>query len=352
MRKKFLNLVSVSVLAACIIFSFAACSFPENEQGDVSSLVTSEGVQTETSSEISSEPASSDPSSRPSSSSRPAISNPYEGSSSMTASERRELPADEKEKAYQLIKRFKQADISLLRYYNEDIVDCTGFLPEMVKNVTAVKTVTDKQEIKSLINAMRLDTWYPRQQTIKNMPRWAVYIDEDLMIGLMGGRELRLETKDESYCFEAPVDVVSVLIRDCKLIKNPDEQTTARLIEELKQTEPSLIRYYDMRGKNPLLYYPMNELDDRLLMRVDVDSEEIEKLTSALNLEQWQAGDMLLESSPLYYIYFDENIYIGLDWTPTGKERLVSIHTKDATAYYIVPREVYANLEKVIFRTR
>ncbi|MBQ7799333.1 MAG: hypothetical protein IJ370_02455 [Oscillospiraceae bacterium] len=346
MRKGFLALVGVGVVSVCMLFSFAACSFSLGERGDVSSLVTSESAQTETSSEA----ASSEPSSRPSSSSRPVLENSSSNYSSQMPTH--ELSADEKQKAYQLVKRLKQADISLLRYYNSDITNCTGFRPEKVKNVTAVKTVTDKQEIKSLVNAMRLDTWYPREQTIKTWAHWAVYIDEDFKIGIIGGRQLRIETKDESYCFEAPTDVFSTLVRDCELVKNPDEQTVQRLIEELKQTKPTQIRYYEMRTKNPLLYYPLNELDDRSLIRVDVDSEEIEKLTSALSLEQWQADDMLLENPPLYYVYFNENIYIGLDWTPTGRERRVSIHTKDATAYYIVPREVYTNIEKVLYRTR
>jgi len=338
MRKSLLFLVGIGIMSVCMLSSLAACSFFAGEQGNNSSLVTSEGAQTETSSEA----ASSDPSS----SSRPVLENSSSDYSSQMWTH--ELPEDEKQKAYQLINRLKQKDISLLRYYNDEITDCTGFMPENVKNVTAINTVTDKQEIKNLINAMRLDTWYPREQTIKTMPRWAVYIDEDLMIGLMGGRQLRLVTKDECYCFEAPADVFGALIRDCELVKNPDEQTVQRLIEELKQAKPSQIRYYEMRTNNPLLYYPMNELDDSLLVRADVDSEEIEKFMSALSPEQWQAGDMLLEDPPLYYVYFDENIYIGLDWTPTGKERWVSIHTKDATAYYIVPREVYANIEKAI----
>ena len=346
MCKKFLNIVSVVVVSVCVMVSFAACTPHLNELGDVSSLATSEIVKTETSSEAN----SSQPTSRPSSSSRPVLENSSSNYSSQMPTH--ELSADEKQKAYQLIKRFKQADVSLLRYYNDEITDCTGFRPEKVKNVTAIRMVTDKQEIKSLVNAMRVDTWYPREQTIKNQARWAVYIDEDFKIGLMGGRQLRIETKDESYCFEAPTDVFSTLVRDCELVKNPDEQTVQRLIEELKQTKPTQIRYYEMRTKNPLLYYPLNELDDRSLIRVDVDSEEIEKLTSALSLEQWQADDMLLENPPLYYVYFNENIYIGLDWTPTGRERRVSIHTKDATAYYIVPREVYTNIEKVLYRTR
>ncbi|MBQ1263424.1 MAG: hypothetical protein IIX89_03955 [Oscillospiraceae bacterium] len=346
MRKNFLDLVGIGIVAVCMMLSFVACSLPANEREDISSLVTSEGVQTETSSEA----PSSDPGWRPSSSSRPVLENSSSDYSSQMWTH--ELPEAEKQKAYQLINRLKQKDISLLRYYNDEITDCTGFMPENVKNVTAIKTVTDKQEIKNFVNSLNLDTWYPREQTIMTMPRWAVYIDEEFKIGLMGGRQLRIETKDESYCFEAPADVFGTLINDCELVKNPDEQTAQRLIEELKQTKPSQLRYYKVNTNNPLLYYPMNELDDSLLVRVEVESEEIEKFTSALSPEQWQADDMLLEDPPLYYVYFDENIYIGLDWTPTGKERRVSIHTKDATAYYIVPREVYANIEKVIYRAR
>ncbi|MBQ5816288.1 MAG: hypothetical protein IIW33_02375, partial [Oscillospiraceae bacterium] len=199
MRKSLLFLVVIGVMSVCMMFSFAACSLPANEREDISSLVTSEGVQTETSSEA----PSSDPGWRPSSSSRPVLENSSSDYSSQMWTH--ELPEAEKQKAYQLINRLKQKDISLLRYYNDEITDCTGFMPENVKNVTAIKTVTDKQEIKNFVNSLNLDTWYPREQTIMTMPRWAVYIDEDFKIGLMGGTQLRIETKDESYCFEAPV---------------------------------------------------------------------------------------------------------------------------------------------------
>ncbi|MBQ8338492.1 MAG: hypothetical protein IJY33_05040 [Oscillospiraceae bacterium] len=341
MCKKFLNIVSVVVVSVCVMVSFAACTPHLNELGDVSSLATSEIVKTETSSEAN----SSQPTSRPSSSSRPVLENSSSNYSSQMPTH--ELSADEKQKAYQLIKRFKQADVSLLRYYNDEITDCTGFRPEKVKNVTAIRMVTDKQEIKSLVNAMRVDTWYPREQTIKNQARWAVYIDEDFKIGLMGGRQLRIETKDESYCFEAPTDVFSTLVRDCELVKNPDEQTAAGLIETIKQKEVSVLRYYEKSIYNPLIFHPHNEFEGAQYFKYVTDSEKIDQFIELLSLEEWKLGNMRLTDSPLHHVYFDEDTYISLE-DPSDDHYWVSIHTKDASAWYIVPREAYWELEKNI----
>ncbi len=336
------------VFAVCFLTNPKTDKDPQNssslsgsEQGDVSSLISSETAQTETSSEAN----SSQPTSRPSSLSDSVISNPFEGSSSQMPTH--ELSEDEKQKAYQLIKRFKQADISLLRYYNDEITGCTGFRPEKVKDVTAIRTVTDKQEIKSLVNAMRLDTWYPREQTIMNQARWAIYIDEDFKIGLMGGRQLRIETKDESYCFEAPVDVVSVLIRDCELIENADEQTAAGLIETIKQKEVSVLRYYEKSIYNPLIFHPHDEFEGAQYFRYITDSEKIDQFIDLLRLDEWKTGNMRLTDSPLYHVYFDEETYISIE-DPSDDHYWVSIHTKDASAWYIVPREVYWELKEDI----
>lgn len=334
MRKSLLFLVGIGIMSVCMLSSLAACSFFAAEQGNNSSLVTSESAQTETSSEA----ASSDPSS----SSRPGLENSSSDYSSQMWTH--ELPEAEKQKAYQLIKRFKQADISLLRYYNSDITDCTGFRPEKVKNITAIKTVTDKQEMKNFVNSLNLDAWYPREQTIMNQARWAVYIDEDFKIGLMGGRQLRLATKDESYCFEAPVDVVSVLIRDCELVKNPDEQTASSLIEQLKQKEVSVLRYYEKSIYNPLIFHPHNEFEGAQYFRYVTDSEKIDQFIDLLRLDEWKTGNMRMTDSPLYHVYFDEDTYISVE-DPSDDHYWVSIHTKDVSARYIVPREAYWELK-------
>ncbi len=343
MRKNLISMFGISIMVACIIFSFTACSLAENEQGDLSSVVTSESAQ----SEISSEPASSEPSSRLSSLSNSVISNPFASSSSMTYSEMRELDADEKQKAYQLIKRFKQADISLLRYYSDEITDCTGFMPEKVKDITAIKTVTDKQQINSFVNSLRLDTWYPCKQTIKTWAHWAIYIDEDFKIGLMGGTQLRLETKDESYCFEVPVEVASVLIRDCQLVKNPDEQTTARLIEELKQKKVSVLRYYEKSINNPLIFYPLDEFEGSQYFGYVTDSEKIEQFMELLRFDEWKSGDMRLNGGPIYHVYFDEDTYLSVEGS-SDDYYWVSLHTKEVSARYIVPRDVWRELEEHI----
>ncbi len=343
MRKGFLALVGVGVVSVCMLFSFAACSFSLGEQGDVSSLVTSESAQTETSSEA----ASSEPSSRPSSLSDSVISNPFEGSSSMTASERLELSAEDKQKAYQLIERLKQKDISLLRYYNEITSSgvCDGkFDTQALKDATVIKTVTDKQQIKSFVNALSLDTWYPREQSIKTWPHWAVYIDEDFRIGIIGGRELRLVTKDESYCFEVPANVLGALQLDCMLIKNPDEQTASSLIEQLKQKEVSVLRYYEKSIYNPLIFHPHNEFEGAQYFRYVTDSEKIDQFIDLLRLDEWKTGNMRMTDSPLYHVYFDEDTYISVE-DPSDDHFWVSIHSKEVSARYIVPREVYWELK-------
>ncbi len=351
MRKKFLNIVSVVVVSVCVMVSFAACTPPLNESGDVAGIVTSETAQTETSSEA----ASSDPSLRPSSSSRPAISNSFEGSSSMTISEMQELDAEDKEKAYQLIKLLKQKDISKLRYYNQytasAFVRSGWFDPEDLKDAMAVKTVTDKQEIKGFVNNLRLDTWYPGKWPILSMPELAICIDEDVKLGIIcvndGYSWLQISIKDKSYAYKAPIDLCPTLARDCELIKNPDEQTTSALVERLKQKEISALRYYEKKITNSLIYQPRDEFEGAEYSRVVTDSGQIERFIADLSLDDWESGDMRMTNSPLCHVYFDEDLYISLE-DRSDDYFWVSIHTKDVSARYKVPRTTYQELERDI----
>lgn len=200
------------VFAVCFLTNPKTEKDPQNssslsgsEQGNVSSLVTSEKAQAETSSISTSSLSSSQ-------------------TMSATASEDDGLTSEYKQKARQTIEAVKQKNISTLRYYSSyetPGIATTQYRPfENVKNSPTTKIETDKEKIKQIIKELRLYEWVADICTLKGLPKASIYLDEDVYMDLEGqsGENCWISIclgKGKGATFLAPRDVYSKLENDC-----------------------------------------------------------------------------------------------------------------------------------------
>ena len=325
-------------------------SIPQNEQGNVGNIVSSEITQNENSSASTSSFSSSQ-------------------TMSATASENDGLTPEYKQKARQTIEAVKQKDISTLRYYSSygtPGIATTQYRPfEEIKNFPAAKTETDKEKIKQIIKDLRLDEWAADICTLKGLPKASIYLDEDVYMDLEGqsGEKCWISIclgKGKGATFLAPADVYSKLEDDCRVDitstpafqfgnnKLPERayKMAAQLIKAVNEKEISVVRCYDMRREqSSLSFHPFEELEKITPFKEITSDKEIENLIEGLRLDEWQVGSMNLKHMPQFYIYLNEDMHINLE-AQTGEVSWMSINMQGASSRFVVPNEVYDSLEE------
>ncbi len=347
----------VVAVVVCIVFAVCFLTNPKtdkepqnssslsgSEQGDVSSLVTSETAQTETSSDLFSS----------------SLSNSSLFSSqtmSATATEDDGLTPEYKQKARQTIEAVKQKNISTIRYYSGDEVReiaTTQYRPfEKVKNSPTAKIETDKEKIKQIIKELRLDEWVPDICTLRGLPQASIYLDEDVYIdleGQSGGNcwiSINLGNLNGAT-FLAPRDVYSKLEDDCR-VKIASAQLAERIVETMKGRKYSEIKFYDVRGKVKTSgYCPLEQLSSVEPTKTLTNSSEIESFRESLRLNEWKPYGKKTEQEPKFYIYFN-GMQLSLEMQ-TEEVSVVSTNSESTTAYFSIPKDVYDSLEAMCSR--
>ena len=122
-----------------------------------------------------------------------------------------------------------------------------------------------------------------------------------------------------------------------------------RLMNELKNTEIEIIRFYSTKGTN-LAGTGFQKFSERAKNQQPVNvidgRNNIQKFLESLKLEEWIPKKFNVRSLPKAIIYLSENLHINLE-TQQGGFSWMSINFAEyANVYFVVPNDVYENVLK------